>query len=200
MLRRPQPHRRSPDPGELPRRLGAGLGWQQAAEGSGVEIVPGARLILQVHYNLDNVRPAPDRSTFELQLADSVARRGSYVPPVDFRWLALRETFRIQAGRKRERHSVTLDPRPFLPYVGARIDLANGFTIHRRVLHHMHLLGMLQTSRSCARTAGACRRSIRDWHFHWQREYQLARPERFEPGDQLDPPVSTTTPPRTSRS
>src|SRR3712207_7629906 len=27
--------------------------------------------------------------------------------------------------------------------------------------------------------------SIRDWHFHWQREYQLARAEVFEPGDRL---------------
>jgi mono/diheme cytochrome c family protein len=162
-----------------------GSGGSALAEGSGVEIVPGARLILQVHYNLDNVRPAPDRSTFELQLADSVARRGSYVPLVDFRWLAFRETFRIQAGRKRNVHSVTLDPRPFLPFVGARIDLTNGFTIHS-VLHHMHLLG---TRGDVALVRANGRRvpllSIRDWHFHWQREYQLARPERFEPGDQL---------------
>ena len=154
-------------------------------EGTGVEIVPGSRLILQVHYNLDNVRPAPDRSTVELQLADSVAKRGSYVPLVDFRWLAFRQTFRIQAGRKRNVHTVTLDPRPFLPVVGARIDLSRGFTIHS-VLHHMHLLGKrgdIALVRASGRRVPLL--SIRDWHFHWQREYQLARPETFLPGDQL---------------
>ena len=162
-----------------------GSGGTVLPEGTGVEIVPGSRLILQVHYNLDNVRPAPDRSTVEFQLADSVAKRGTYVPLVDFRWLAFRQTFRIQAGRKRNVHTVTLDPRPFLPIVGARIDVSNGFTIHS-VLHHMHLLGKrgdIALVRANGRRVPLL--SIRDWHFHWQREYQLARPETFRPGDQL---------------
>lgn len=162
-----------------------GSGGSVLPRGTGVEIAPGARLILQVHYNLDNVRPAPDRSIVEFQLADSVAKRGSYVPLVDFRWLAFRETFRIQAGRKRNVHAVTLDPRPFLPIVGARIDVTQGFTIHS-VLHHMHLLGKrgdIALVRANGRRVPLL--SIRDWHFHWQREYQLARPEVFAPGDQL---------------
>jgi Copper type II ascorbate-dependent monooxygenase, C-terminal domain len=162
-----------------------GSGGSALPAGTGVEIVPGARLILQVHYNLDNVRPAPDRSTVEFQLADSVAKRGSYVPLVDFRWLAIRQTFRIQAGRKRNVHTVTLDPRSFLPFIGARIDVSNGFTIHS-VLHHMHLLGKrgdIALVRANGRRVPLL--SIRDWHFHWQREYQLARPEPFAPGDRL---------------
>jgi copper type II ascorbate-dependent monooxygenase-like protein len=162
-----------------------GSGGGVLPDGTGIEIVPGSRLILQVHYNLDNVRPAPDRSVVEFQLADAVAKRGSYVPLVDFRWLVAPQTFRIPAGRKRIVHSVTLDPRFFLPVVGARIDVTGGFTIHS-VLHHMHLLGK-RGDIALVRAGG--RRvpllSIRDWHFHWQREYQLARPELFEPGDQL---------------
>jgi Copper type II ascorbate-dependent monooxygenase, C-terminal domain len=162
-----------------------GSGGGVLPEGTGVEIVPGSRLILQVHYNLDHVRPAPDRSVVELQLADAVAKRGSYVPLVDFRWLVSQQTFRIPAGRKRIVHSVSLDPRFFLPVLGARIDVTSGFTIHS-VLHHMHLLG---TRGEVALVRANGRRvrllSIRDWHFHWQREYQLARAELFEPGDQL---------------
>jgi hypothetical protein len=162
-----------------------GSGGGVLPDGTGVEIVPGSRLILQVHYNLDHVRPAPDRSVVELQLADTVAKRGSYLPLVDFRWLVARQTFRIPAGRKRIVHTVTLDPRFFLPAVGARIDVSRGFTIHS-VLHHMHLLGK-RGDVALVRANGRRVRllSIRDWHFHWQREYQLARPELFEPGDQL---------------
>jgi hypothetical protein len=162
-----------------------GSGGSALPEGTGIEIVPGSRLILQVHYNLDNVRPAPDQSTVEFQLSDSVAKRGSYVPLVDFRWLVTPQTFRIPAGQKRIVHSVTLDPRFFLPVVGARIDVSRGFTIHS-VLHHMHLLGK-RAEVALVRANGRRARllSIRDWHFHWQREYQLARAETFEPGDQL---------------
>jgi hypothetical protein len=162
-----------------------GSGGSSLPAGTGIEIPPGSRLILQVHYNLDNTRPAPDRSIVEFQLADTVARRGSYVPLVDFRWLIARETFRIPAGRKRIVHEVSLDPRPFPAFLGARIDLMRGFTIHS-VLHHMHLLGRRGTVvlvRANGRRVPLL--SIRDWHFHWQREYQLARAEVFEPGDRL---------------
>lgn len=162
-----------------------GSGGSSLADGSGIEIVPGARLILQVHYNLDNTRAAPDRSVVEFQLADAVAKRGSYVPLVDFRWLAFRQTFRIPAGRKTVVHTARLDPRPFLPFLGARIDVSRGFTIHS-VIHHMHLLGKRGDVAVERANGGRVRLlSIRDWHFHWQREYQLARPEVFAPGDAL---------------
>ena len=166
-------------------------GWVQGSgggvlpAGTGVEIAPGSRLILQVHYNLDNTSPRPDRSVAEFQLAGSVAKRGSYVPLVDFRWLVARQTFAIPAGRKQIVHSITFDPRFLLPVLGARIDVSRGFTIHS-VLHHMHLLGQrgdVALVRANGRRVPLL--SIRDWHFHWQREYQLARPEVFEPGDQL---------------
>lgn len=162
-----------------------GSGGSALPQGTGIELPPGARLILQVHYNLDHTRPAPDRSAVELQLAETVAKRGAYLPLVDPRWLIAPQTFRIPAGRKRVVNQVTLDPRPFLPFLGARIDTARGFTIHS-VAHHMHLLGR-RGDVALVRASGRRVRllAIRDWHFHWQREYRLARPEAFDPGDSL---------------
>jgi len=95
------------------------------------------------------------------------------------------DTFRIPAGQKRVVHAVTLDPRPFLPFLGTRIDASRGFTIHS-VAHHMHLLGK-RANIALVRASG--RRvpllAIDDWHFHWQREYRLVRAETFDPGDML---------------
>jgi hypothetical protein len=162
-----------------------GSGGSVFPSGTGVELQPGSRLIMQVHYNLDSARPAPDRSVFELQLSDSVERRASYVPLVDPRWLIAPQTFRIPAGRKRVVNAVTLDPRPFLPFLGAQIDTTRGFTIHS-VAHHMHLLGKrgdVALVRANGTRVPLLR--IRDWHFHWQREYHLAEAEEFDPGDAL---------------
>jgi hypothetical protein len=162
-----------------------GSGGSVFPEGTGVELQPGSQLIMQVHYNLENARPAPDRSVFELQLAGRVERRGSYIPLVDPRWLISPQTFRIPAGQKHVVNAVTLDPRPFLPFLGAQIDTSRGFTIHS-VAHHMHLLGK-RSDVALVRANGSRvpLLRIRDWHFHWQREYQLAKPEPFDPGDSL---------------
>ena len=65
------------------------------------------------------------------------------------------------------------------------MDVTRGFTIHS-VLHHMHLLGK-RGDVAIVRANGTRvpLLAIRDWHFHWQREYQLARPEQFDAGDAL---------------
>ena len=162
-----------------------GSGGSVFPEGTGVELQAGSRLIMQVHYNLDSTRPVADRSVFDMQLADSVERRGSYAPLVDPRWLISPQTFRIPAGQKRIVNTVTLDPRPFLPFLGAQIDTSRGMTIHS-VAHHMHLLGK-RGEVALVKASGARVPLLRinDWHFHWQREYQLAKPEAFDPGDAL---------------
>lgn len=162
-----------------------GSGGSILPEGTGIEIPQGSRLILQVHYNLDHTRALPDRSALELQLADTVEKRGSYLPLVNPVWVLSPQSMRIPAGQKRVVHAATLDPRPFLRFLGAPLDTTRGFTIHS-VAHHMHLLGK-RGDVALVRASG--RRvpllTIRDWHFHWQREYRFAAPEQFDPGDML---------------
>jgi hypothetical protein len=153
--------------------------------GTGIRILPGSRLILQVHYNLDAVRRRmPDRSTVELKLDDQVAKRAIYVPLVDFRWLISPRTFLIPAGRSRVAHSYSEDPRDVVPIFDRELDTSRGLVAYSALLH-MHRLGR---SGNIA-VVGAGRRSvllrIRHWDFDWQREYYFADPEVIAPGDRL---------------
>jgi hypothetical protein len=51
---------------------------------------------------------------------------------------------------------------------------------------HMHTLGTRATA-SIVRAGGAreCLLQIDDWNFHWQGNYGLRQPVRFNPGDKL---------------
>ena len=166
-------------------------GWVPGSSGSdlpagtGVKVAPGSRLILQVHYNLDHARPRPDRSTVELSLAPSVERRGAFIPHVNPVWVLNPRTFAIPAGRKTVVHTYDADPRPVAKFLVPDLDLSHGFTIYTTLLH-MHRLGV--SGRVTLERPGGSREvllSIRRWDFHWQREYHLADPVVFEPGDSL---------------
>jgi hypothetical protein len=155
------------------------------ARDTGIRIAPGSRLVLQVHYNLQSAdRVRPDRSVVELKLDDAVERRAVYAPFVDAGWILSRRRFTIPARRNRITHSFTGDPRELFRILGGGIDYSRGFTIHS-VLLHMHRLGDRTSLRVVRAGGGETLLSIRDWDFNWQREYHLARPERFNPGDRL---------------
>jgi hypothetical protein len=153
--------------------------------GTGIRILPGSRLILQVHYNLESIaRPKPDRSTVQLKLDDHVARRAIYVPLVDFGWIASPQTFVIPAGRKHVVHTYSEDPRTIIPFFDRELDTSRGLVVYSALLH-MHRLGR---SGNIA-VVGSGRRSvllrIAHWDFDWQREYYFADPEVIAPGDRL---------------
>ena len=94
-------------------------------------------------------------------------------------------TFAIPAGRKTVVHTYDADPRPVAKFLVPDLDLSHGFTIYTTLLH-MHRLGA--GGRVTLERAGGTSEvllSIRRWDFHWQREYHLADPVVFEPGDAL---------------
>jgi Copper type II ascorbate-dependent monooxygenase, C-terminal domain len=155
------------------------------ARGTGIQVAPGSRLVLQVHYNLQSVRTVrPDRSTVELKLDRTVERRAVYAPFVDAGWILSPRRFTIPAGRKRVTHTFLAEPRELFRNL-AGMDFPNGFTINS-VLPHMHRLG-LETRVTVQRASGEREVLvlIPRWQFHWQREYHLAEPVRFNPGDKL---------------
>ncbi|HEX7256262.1 MAG TPA: hypothetical protein VF236_10075 [Gaiellaceae bacterium] len=155
------------------------------ARGTGIQVAPGSRLVLQVHYNLQSVKTVrPDRSTVELKLDDNVERRAVYAPFVDAGWVLSPRSFDIPARRKRVTHTFQGEPRELFRIL-AGMDFANGFRIHS-VLPHMHRLGQ-QTRVTVVRASGEREVLVfvPRWQFHWQREYHLAQPVRFNPGDKL---------------
>ena len=155
------------------------------AQGTGIRVEPGSRLVLQVHYNLQGVVPKSDRSVVELKLDDTVEKRAIYAPLVDPTWILNPQSFRIPAKRARIVHAYSIDPRQLFGFFAGDMDFSGGFVIHS-VLHHMHRLG--KSGRvTLVRASGEQEvlLGVRRWDFNWQREYHFAEPERFEPGDRL---------------
>jgi hypothetical protein len=138
-----------------------------------------------VHYNLHHAKARPDRSVVQLSLADSVARRGVYVPLLDPVWILNPSSFRVPAGAKRVVHRFTGDPRPIVRFLVPDLDTSRGLVIHN-VLLHMHRLG--REGRIAVERVGGGRDvllTVPRWDFDWQRDYRLAEPVAFAPGDRL---------------
>jgi len=177
----------------IPVRLLAGwapgLAGGDFPAGTGIEVPPGSRLILQFHYNLAHAHmtggPKPDRSTLEFEVADSVARRAAMLPIVDLGWIVAPATFAIPANGRRVQHSWHGDPAFLARFFGGGIDFDAGVTVEGVILH-MHRLGLsgAVTLRHASGTVETLLRVPR-WDFDWQRAYFLADPPTFRTGDRL---------------
>ncbi|MCP4870460.1 MAG: hypothetical protein GY898_17290 [Proteobacteria bacterium] len=55
--------------------------------GTGIPVEPGSTIILQVHYNTDSLDVAPDQTTLQLQVEDSVSRPARIQPWTNPGWL-----------------------------------------------------------------------------------------------------------------
>ena len=114
-------------------------------------------------------------------IADSVTRELAYQPALDAAWVA--GGMNIPAG-KEATFTWADDPRAFFSLLGSPLDTTNGFNIEA-VMFHMHSLGRVGEVWLVKPNGRVQVLNIPDWDFHWQNEYQLAEPVRFEPGDQL---------------
>ena len=152
--------------------------------GGGIKIEPGATVVMQVHYNLANVGEAQaDQTAMQFSLADTVERRLAYQPLLDVAWVA--GAMKIPAGASAVLHQYAADPRSFFQLLGSPLNTTNGFNLEA-VMFHMHTLG--KHGELWLEKADRTRIKILDvpaWDFHWQIEYQLTTPVRFEPGDKL---------------
>jgi hypothetical protein len=152
--------------------------------GGGVLVEPGATIVMQLHYNLNNLPSAQaDQTEVQFQLADAVTRRLAYQPMLDVAWVA--GQMKIPANTTDVTHQYVADPRSFFKLLGSPLDTTNGFNLEA-VMFHMHQLGKrgeLWLEKADHRRIKVL--DIPNWDFHWQNEYQLAEPLRFEPGDML---------------
>lgn len=151
--------------------------------GGGIKIEPGATVVMQMHYNL-GAEAQQDQTAMQFSLADTVDHELAYQPMLDVSWVA--GAMKIPAGEPAVLHQYLADPRAFFSGVlGSPLDNTNGFNIEA-VMFHMHSLGKhgeLWLEKADKRRIKVI--DIPAWDFHWQIEYQLAEPLRFEPGDKL---------------
>ena len=152
--------------------------------GGGIQIEPGAMVVMQMHYNVQGAAsPQADQTQMQFTLADTVERRLAYQPMLDVAWVA--GQMKIPAAQPDVVHQYLADPRSFFTTLGSPLDTSNGFNLEA-VMFHMHTLG--KHGELWLEKADRRRIKILDipaWDFHWQNEYQLAEPVRFEPGDKL---------------
>src|SRR6185295_13204388 len=130
---------------------GRGTGWLGAwAPGSmggmypadtGILVKPGSKIILQVHYNtLGKSGDLSDQTSVEVALADSVKRKGAYVPFTNFDWM-FQGGMTIPAMEKDVKHTFAIDPTPYLGAVtNGALPSGVGFKVYSASAHQ-HLLG-----------------------------------------------------------
>jgi hypothetical protein len=152
--------------------------------GGGIEVEPGAMIVMQMHYNVQNARgPQTDQTEMQFTLEDAVQTRLAYQPMLDVAWVG--GQMEIPAQNPSVLHQYVADPRSFFQLLGSPLDNSKGFFIEA-VMFHMHKLG--RHGELYLEKADRSRVKIIDipaWDFHWQNEYQLAEPVKFEPGDKL---------------
>lgn len=160
-----------------------GYQGQVFPRGGGVAIPPGATVVLQMHYSSLEAAPSPDQTAMEFSIADTVSRRLAYQPFLKFDWVA--GQMPIPPNSSEVVHEHRADPRPNFGLLGSPLDTKNGFNIEA-VMFHMHTLGA--RGELWIHRADKTKQQILvlpRWDFHWQQEYQLAEPVRFNPGDEL---------------
>jgi hypothetical protein len=116
--------------------------------GTGLAITGGRRLVMQVHYNLDNLQagdPADDQTTLDLRVADTVTNEAVILPLVD-------PSINISPGQGI--HEET-DSQAFPNYPTGRIW---------GVFPHMHRLGVSMS----VTVDGECAMEVPRWNFNWQ--------------------------------
>lgn len=145
-------------------------------DGVGIEIDPGAVIVVQVHYNTYDKAPQPDQTKVELKV-DEQAIKGGYNFWTNPIWSAFKG-MPIAAGDPDAKFTFIADPtvlsgnRPMLLYTSAL---------------HMHNIGRTGYMKLKRKDGGEqCLMQISDWDFHWQGGVRLRTPVLVSPGDTIE--------------
>lgn len=178
---------------------GSGAGWLgswvpgstpwAAPEGSGIAIDPGARLVVQMHYNTSSSAPVADRTSVGLRLEDTVEHPGMMVPLTDIGWVNGSSPMTIPAGEPAVVHSTTIErDGPLLSFLLGRLGVGDSEVVEISTAGlHLHTLG--RKARLAVRHADAsesCLLQIDDYDFAWQGGYVLREGVRLGPDDALE--------------
>ena len=164
-----------------------GGGHNYSPEGTGVEILPGSVMILQVHYNTSSATPVADQSSIRLRVSDAVERPAITMPFTRFDWVTGASPMTIPAGDPDVTHSMYWDPHNYLTGVyGETLGIASGdsVSLHSATLH-MHDLGTSGRVAIDQGSAETCLVEIEDWDFQWQNRYEFTEEVELAAGDQL---------------
>jgi hypothetical protein len=152
--------------------------------GTGVRVDPGSMIVIQVHYNTANSAPAPDQTSIDIEVADSVAKQAAVAPYTNPDWL--NGGMPIPAGAPDQMYNFSIDVTPYMGLLTNNI-LPNNmpFTVYSAFMH-MHTRGS-KIQGQIQRSDGSqdCMVNIPQWNFNWQGSYDFSTPKTVNPGDQL---------------
>ena len=143
---------------------------------SGIKVVPGSKILLNMHYNVAKGNFSPDQTGFNFQVESQVAREGSTLFVSDVTWTR-GDNMLIPAGNSHVVHQRTLPLATFIQRPSR---------IHHAMLH-MHQLGSAAALRiERASRPPECLLDIPHWDFDWQLNYQLTDGTDIDPTDSID--------------
>jgi hypothetical protein len=165
--------------------------WAPGGEGSdypagtGIEIPPGSKLIVQMHYNTSTVAPVADQTSILVKVDKNVEKKAITMPFTNISWVQ-DHTMSIPPHTNDVTHAHSQDPTKFVGFLSQGAISSNvPLTIHRAGAH-MHTFGKsinLQINRASGENE--CLVDIPSWNFHWQGQYGFTEPKILEPGDSL---------------
>ncbi len=152
-------------------------GWEaQVFPGDlGQEVASGSKLILSVHYSVEEPVLAPDRTTVDLLLADTVSGGLESISVYDPAWLS--GGLVIPAGDADVVHSHVMTPTPRADGEDRELVAVN---LH---MHERGRRGQVAIRHQDGSTT--CLLQIDDWDYDWQSDYQLDAPITLRADDQL---------------
>jgi len=134
-----------------------GAGSIPMPAGTGVELVPGRELIVQIHYNLEN-GVYPDRTSVALRFAKEPVISGYY-------WAAADTEMVLPPGQAHVESSAS-----------NAFDQPASFKVHGAI-PHMHTLGQtLHVNAATKNGKEQCLVDVDRWDFHWQNAWWYEKP------------------------
>jgi mono/diheme cytochrome c family protein len=143
-------------------------------EGTGVVVKAGSKFVMQVHYNMLEIKDGEDQTSIQLEYTPTNVVSGAYIIP------ALNDSFRVPAGEVQTVKAV-FDTAELGAPAGLKIKVHG-------VLPHMHLHGK-SISVSLTKKSTGEKLSLIDipkWNFHWQQFYFYENAVTVELGDVLN--------------
>ena len=134
---------------------------------TGIPLKPGARLLMQVHYNTLNGHK-PDQTQIALQLDPPLGLVEALMVPIT------NDRFLVPAGESNLTSTVDYLMPDYLPAA----------TVYS-TYPHMHLHGTKISFSVVKKGVETTLIDIPNWHFHWQGSYELEKPYVVDPGDTL---------------
>jgi hypothetical protein len=152
---------------------------------TGLKVVPGSKVVLQVHYNLTQNDGGADQTGVELKLDDSVQKQAIIQPWANLSWIQ-QQTMVIPAGTPDQKISWAFNPASYWPYITNNLIAANVPVTMWSASLHMHTRGIrARLEIQHADGTNECMLDIPKWDFHWQGAYGFVQPKTYQPDDTL---------------